>query len=159
MNPNDGVILVEATFGPKDPLTDPAKPLPATMPLRRLSDFMFLAFQDACNGEAEKIRKLNWVIIHDITNNDCELLWDEVQELEGARLTSWPGTTLLTTSDSGKALLGCASGLGTPWMLAEHRIAFGAKTVDRVVVFADDGKDLSFAFSVKDLKATASKFG
>ena len=60
--------------------------MPDPPPLSRLSDFTFLAWQAACNGNRGCISKLNWIIHTLVVNLESEEI---AQDVTGQQ-DSWP---------------------------------------------------------------------
>ena len=95
------------------------------------------------------MRGLNWVIRSDVrnptTNSIANSAFDDHEIIE-----EWPGTTFKMDTEVGKALLGSPNGYGVAWLLANHIVAMGSKTVDQVTVFTNDDGKMSLAFHVVD---------
>ncbi|MCJ1331848.1 hypothetical protein MMC10_008540 [Thelotrema lepadinum] len=111
-------------------------------PVRRLSDFMFLAYQKACESDADSaasLARLEWVIHHSTTNSVSMEVVKQITNNKTYRpFPVWPGTEYTTTTDEGKALVGCPSGWGVAFMLGQHRQTdLGIKIIDKIHVFAD----------------------
>lgn len=117
--------------------------------LRRLSDYTFLVWQDACRSDHTCIQSLEWVIHDDVINSACEAVARYALQLEGVTsLSAWPGTMFQTNTASGQALVGCPNGFGVAYMLGQNIIPFTPKTIDYVLVFADDFQSLSLAYHI-----------
>ena len=109
-NPIGGVIIVDFAISPKTPIVKKGAQIVGAGPLRRLSDYMFLAYKQACQDADQDITKclqqIKWVIRHSVTN----ALSIDVATLVTELVTNyklWPGHPYHLDGEQGKALLGC----------------------------------------------------
>ena len=137
VNTKVGAIVVSWANSPKDPVTNPRGP-PVPPPLRRLSDFTFLAYQDACHNDPQcNLANLEWVIHHQVADDITNLV---IQKATGrsTNFPKWPGKSFTTRWGNGKALVGCPNGFGVLYLVGQHtQTALGYKTVDKAYIFAD----------------------
>ena len=137
-------------------------------PLRRLSDFTYLAYLQACTVGAEWftdaqeelqecLASLKWVVIHAITSTATKTLIDEMLE-EGERPGSWPGIKYAIESEEGRVLLGSPLGHSVAMLLGQHLRAWDKKYPPNVHLFEDDpplyiNEELQYnlAFEIQDV--------
>lgn len=166
--------MVSTVSSPRDPLVDLRLPQPAFWPLRRFSDFLFLAHNNLCDESRACLRRLEWVI-HGLVVGEAE---DVVSHLMGTTddgdsslpddggsspsdedgTLPWPGKEFIigpvtpnVEDQAPVALVGCPNGYGTGYLLAQHNAEYGGKTIDRVRVFSDDMGELGIAWHITDL--------
>ena len=138
----------------------PKADYPNPLPLRRLSDYLFVVWQDACSNDETCIKSLQWIIIVFILNQSTQdvaqraLGFPETLKWPDIRWPDWPGTTFPYTADRGvpkdnfDALIGCPFGVGVAYTLGQHDF-FGSKNIDEVRVFgADQAYSLCIAYHV-----------
>ena len=70
---------------------------------------------------------------------------------QGKDLLEWPGIAFKADSENGKVLLGCPNGFGVGFMLAQHKVQLGNKTVGSIRVFGDSTKHLNLLFEIEDV--------
>lgn len=155
-NPIAGVIIVTFAVSPLKPYVEQGSNKP--QPLCRLSDYAFLAYQQACRNagqnEGQCLRRLEWIIRHSVANQlSIDVAKLATSRAQGYRL--WPGETFGTDRIWGKMLLGCKNGYGVAYLLADHVSQLGLKTVDTVTVFGDNiggvSSGINFAYHIKYL--------
>lgn len=154
VNPIAGVIVVPFSFKPKDPVVNPDPqrygPLPRGPTLTRFSDFMFLTWQEACRRTDQSVRNLKWVIIADVSNASCVLVYETILRSSGLQLENWPGLIMDAEGIIAQAMIGCPNGFGVAWLLANHEAELGSKTIDQAVLFLGDNGGVCFAFRIAD---------
>lgn len=91
--------------------------------------------------------RLQWIIHQDVDNPVSQLVVSEVLNDEDPE--PWPGITVQTSTDPGKALVGCPNGYGVGYMLAQNTASLGHKTIDSVVVFADTYQNECLAYHIE----------
>ena len=169
----DGVIIAINVRSPRQPFHPPdyRPPNPAPPPLvNRLSDIMFLAYQDDCRNHntqgtfAECMKRLTWIVHAMVANPQCQEAGDDATGLEWSEYAVWPGNRFQLDSDEGKALLGCPNGLSAAYLAAQHsKTELGRKTVAEAVVFAEgkfaNGQTTGFnlAYRLADYPAATAK--
>lgn len=93
-----------------------------------------------------KLGDINYFIVHNIVNEETEVLISKAMELhlgdDGSPtrftvLPKWPGLDFYTADKTGKALLGSPNGLAAGYFLSQHKDEIGAnKYVYGIRVFA-----------------------
>jgi hypothetical protein len=133
-NPVAGFIIAEENFSPA--YYSPEGPV---TPLSKWSDVIFVIYDNLARQAGVPTSNLNMIIQYNIHNKDTEtIVATAVQQSLGKPLGRWPGITFLITSDLGKAILGSPNGQGVGWLLAQHKSAFGSKTVSGVTAWRRD---------------------
>ena len=151
--------MVETAFGPDQmiPRNIPPSLYPEPLPPRRLSDWLFVVWQDACGGASNTkcIKNLEWVIHIDIINTgSSDAALQACGFSAGARIEwpSYPGYQFdipdereqdqegpyQKNRDGFNALVGCPNGWGTGYMLQQRHGSFGGHLIDQVNVFGGD---------------------
>ena len=153
------VIVVKNAGSSKTPLIDPKSPPGTPTPLNRLSDFAWVAYQDACKGNQQQLSGLRWIIHEAVTNRDCMAVAKYATGLDLGTFQAWPGSMFKMDSLAGQALLGCPDGKGVAWLVAQHATSgLGRKEIDSVAVYGNvrpSGMNpgMGIAFSIQDLKS------
>ena len=114
--------------------------------LTKSSDFIFLAYQDACGNDAGCTKNLEWIIHTNVVNDVSALVMDTITHA-ALHHPPWPGLIYPTETEQGKALVGCPNGYGVLYMLGQYRDRLGPKTVEYAAIFGD----ANFAFHLVDL--------
>ena len=153
---------------PMDPLIDPNADQPKFWPLRRFSDFLFLAHSFLCRGAEGCLPRLEW-IVHSFVVNEETI--DVVDQLMGnppngtepdddpdEQDMKWPGKSFPITvatpdiiDQASVATVGCPNGYGNAFLLSQHLQEYGYKTIDSVNIFADDQEELAVAWHINNL--------
>ena len=129
--------------------------MPDPPPLSRLSDFTFLAWQAACNGNPSCVSKLNWIIHLLIVNMDSEEI---AQDVTGQQ-DNWPDWQHKQVYEKDTkeyfSIIGSPNGLGIAFAIGQHSAtALGRKYVEEVAVFGLDHGGitlgLNFGFHLSD---------
>ncbi|KAF2431706.1 hypothetical protein EJ08DRAFT_659714 [Tothia fuscella] len=126
---------------------------------------------------SKTIKAPRWLVIPNIfceTSNTCAAaeralrtvgMTNDYFKRDTLKLATWPGHTFSTNEEAGKAILGANHGTSVAWFLATHKKWWGAKNVDKVLVWRTDwstlfekqpGGDnvrLNVAFSIVDAPA------
>lgn len=146
-----GIIIVENAIAPIDPLIPdlgPDQQIPDPLPLRRLSDWLFIVWSDICAYDATCIQSLRRVVHAYIWN---ESTMDVAKRAVSSRFP--PGTTNLlrirpgvffkeptangVAKDNFDAVMGSPNGVGVAFLLGQHTRVFGNKVVDGFTIFGD----------------------
>ena len=114
INPAIGVITIPYVQSPKQPYVKPGDPPPnPDLPLlTKLSDFVWLAYKQACGTDTQCLGRLEWVVHHQITHTVSKAV---IQKVTGMKKNypGFPGISHETTKDKGRALVGCPNGMKT----------------------------------------------
>ena len=97
----------------------------------------------------DNVGKLRYVIQNDVSNPTT--LGTVKAALDGKTAPEWPGKTFSMGTSQGKAILGSPNGIGTAYMLFNHKTQLGRKTVDSITVYTIDG-DLYMVFHIIDVQ-------
>ena len=104
------MIIVDFAVSPRNPIVRAGTPVVGKGPLRRVSDYLFLAYKQACQDAHQDVtpclKRINWVIRHSVTTP----LSVDVATLVTGRATNyalWRGEPYYLDGEQGKALLGC----------------------------------------------------
>ena len=122
---------------------------------------VFLEWKDLCTGDESKgdIRGLRYVFRLLISNKDSQALVSKTLANKGATIQHWPGTSFTRSSKEFKALLGSPNGSGVAWLLINHKMQLGKKTIAKITVFRHDGAaedaDPTMLFYLKDIGVEA----
>jgi hypothetical protein len=105
--------------------------------VRRLSDILFVEWQDQAKRFNLDVKELKWVLRYDIRNDMTRSViyavsWRQPKEEQSLL---WPGIIVPGCSDDGKALLGTPNGVGVGWLLASHKKQLGQKTIESVRIW------------------------
>ena len=169
VNPKAGVILIVLQFSPQQPVVPPptytptatitftsassstSMPAPNQPPVTRFSDFAYLCLLKACNNDEKCVKNIQWWLVDHVTNEVSNKMLRRVLRHAGYAAPSprpWPGQAFDVNTADGKALVGTPNGYGLLWMLGQHQLSVGAKTVDKAYVFANGLAQPCFAFHV-----------
>ena len=142
----DGIIVVSDIESPKPP--GPGE----NDFVHRLSDFMYLVHSNLCGpSDPDCLGKLSWVVHQGITNPESEAMAEAAMGGAGAPSTRWPGQAFCPGSDSFNALVGCPNGRGVAYLLSQHLVQYGRKTIGEVHVFNGNLGFLSMAWKIEPL--------
>ncbi|KAK5720719.1 hypothetical protein LTR15_006680 [Elasticomyces elasticus] len=149
-NPQVGMLICLNHFSPAyEAAKNPDLSVEDVPPLNRLSDVLWLQWQDAVtwSGQAELISNVKWIWRHHVADKTSKDVIDIVISMPGEALQGWPGKTYEMSepfdSQEGsiaRALLGTPNGVGVAHFLSQHRAALlGKKGVSKVQLWEDGG--------------------
>ena len=142
--------MVDAA-SPRKPYVNTDLPPPQHPPLTKLSDYTFLVWKQACDGDDDCITGLKYVI-HDTVVEDRTLaVIDSALAAVNLQNTPWPGVTFSSDTQPGTALIGSPNGWGVAYMLFTFPLDFGGYTIDEVVVFENDWGSADLALHIAEL--------
>ena len=109
VNTKAGVIIVTSARSPRKPYLPPDALENTPMPMKRLSDFTFLAYQDASGDDTGCWDRLQWVIHYSILNS---VTHNAIEKATGKEdnYPIWPGLQSQTNTQEGQAMIGCPNG-------------------------------------------------
>ncbi|KAF1914819.1 hypothetical protein BDU57DRAFT_596691 [Ampelomyces quisqualis] len=111
---------------------------PALLPrLRFFSDIMWAYWV----RDNPKIKDIRYFFVLGISNDQTNQVIASVLQKKGKTLSAWPGLTVGTESDEGKALLGSPNGATFAYFLLQHKAQLGYKTISKVTIFRPDSDD------------------
>ncbi|CAN9079219.1 unnamed protein product [Alternaria alternata] len=160
------------SFPPNILTVDPETLIAGLPKLRYWSDVAFLQWKSlAPPTEQAPIPELKIVVRYAILNLDTRAVCNTIlaslrrRRQEKAKpgvsydkwFPRWPGTTFPIASEEAKALCGTPNGTGVLWLLAQHKVGLGCKTVDKVTMFYRDESAIGLSgvptliFYVKDV--------
>ncbi|KAK5158908.1 Mitochondrial import inner membrane translocase subunit tim8 [Recurvomyces mirabilis] len=156
---NSKMIFATNNYSPGHNGPKQANPVSSNQitPLSHWSDVVFLQWQQFCKHDPEKMKKLVGIARDDVVNWDTEQVILEalrpLADSPDADIDRQPfnqGTWVDMKSDSGKAILGTASGAGVAFFLAQHKVQLGMMTVKRVKVYKpNDFTDKALLFELE----------
>jgi hypothetical protein len=127
------------------------------VPLSQYSDVVFLEYSKLCGRAKQAISKLKYMLALNIENSSTwSIVLKALMNRNGSKteIPLWPGTEFSMDTAEGKALLGTQIGAPLAWMMIQHKAAFGARSVVKVLSSASssfesatnrwDGADLPF---------------
>ena len=130
------------------------------MPLKQFSDIVYLEWQhllQLSSPPPNKVPDLRYVFKLFISNDITNDLIKRALSNKKQKLTAWPGSSFSPDSDEFKALLGSPNGGGIGWLLINHKVQLGLKTVSKITVFRHEGGDNDpdpmMLFEIKDVDA------
>ena len=103
--------------------------------LEKWSDCAYLMWKHDCQEQNVPVSNIKYFFQEKIQNDTTGKVLEVVLAKRGIamyKLGKWPGITISTSTDDGKALLGCPSGFGPAYFLAEHRASLGRKKITEV---------------------------
>jgi hypothetical protein len=106
------------------------------VPLERYSDVLFLEYSKLCGRAHAQISDFRYFLALNIQNvNTWSIALKALMNKNNGKkdIPKWPGTEFSLNEPEGKALLGTQIGAPLAWMLIQHKQAFGAKSVVKVV--------------------------
>lgn len=170
------IVLVEAT-SPDEPFIPPAvseEDVPNPPPLLRLSDWMFVLWQDFCKMNAACIKKLNWVIHAGVTNPSSKKVAEESfgykpGSKQPAIFPAWPGYQYYLPDEDDpedpddpddpadnqtpenrnnfNAQTGSPNGYGVAFLLQQRREDLRGKVIHQINIFGtDDNRNLCLSW-------------
>ena len=175
LNPEDGVIISLASYGPVH-MGSKQKPKVTVVPkLKAYSDITFLQWHGLAEGMQKDMTHLSintppniphvfrthtlteYIFRTPVENANTEALIQKALSNVKKELDLWPGVDFEMSTDEGKAILGSPNGAGCAYLLLQHKAQLGVKTISKVTVFQDDGaakpRPPSMVFHVKDVVA------
>jgi hypothetical protein len=177
VNGIDGVIIADLNESPG--YVGPRLGVKVFPALQVWSDVVFLQWQQ--HVAAVNIRNIKYIFRASIGNRDSRTQIIQAFRHAGLdEIPAWPGHTFkidpstLLDPDTGRApdsffgILGSKNGAGCAFILAQHKAAFGAKTLSSVAVWAQDAWSLeapeielkvSMYFTVQDSPTPPSTSG
>ncbi|KAL3428482.1 hypothetical protein PVAG01_01991 [Phlyctema vagabunda] len=126
------------------------KPLIRYPPLVSWSDLTFLAYQQQAAVNGHDIRKLRYVVRAGIANDNTRAIMNWACGVKDD-YPPWENRAVFgMDTEQGQALLGTPNGSGIAWLLINHKLQLGIKTVDKVSVFSVDNYPF-LLFELKDV--------
>lgn len=117
------------------------------VPFAQYSDVLFLEYSKLCGRAKADVSSLKYLLFNNIENPNT---WSTVLKVlmnknDGKMdIPLWPGTGFSLNEAGGRALLGTQIGAPLAWMLIQHKQAFGAKSVVKVMI---DKPDVNYVCS------------
>ncbi|KAF2396753.1 hypothetical protein EJ06DRAFT_567325 [Trichodelitschia bisporula] len=118
-------------------------PAPA---LNRWSDVVFTIWDGFMGGQPGPIKAPRYVMRIDLQNLETKQLVNKalsmlvcdppLTEEEKASWPAWPGVSFSTEHTKGKALLNAPNAIGVAWLLINHKVRFGRKTITEITIFS-----------------------
>lgn len=106
------------------------------VPLAQYSDVLFLEYSKLCGRAKTSVSGLKHFLFLNVENKGTwAVALKALMNENGGRkdIPLWPGTEFSLNSKEGRALLGTQIGAPLAWMLIQHKDAFGARSVVKVV--------------------------
>jgi hypothetical protein len=145
-NVDEGVIIAEGNWGPGHQNEE----LERYVPLKQYSDVVFLMWQEEAG---DKAKGLKYIFRHNIINPDTTDVVDEVLTRRGEQLAPWPGLKINMDERDAWVILGTPNGRGAAWLLIQHKVQLGLKSLSAVTVYECSKSDglHCLCFWVEDL--------
>jgi hypothetical protein len=136
-NPTGGAIIAWGSYSARYQGSKQKPPITVLPKLQSWSDIAWLQWAEiAC----ENAKNLRYVFRSPVANTEAQWLINRAFQLSSKELTTWPGVEFDMETDEGKALLSSPNGAGVAYLLFTHKRHLGRKTINKVTIFADDGK-------------------
>jgi hypothetical protein len=106
------------------------------VPLAQYSDVIFLEYSKLCGRAKKDVSGLKYMLALNVENpNTWSIVLKALTNKNGGKtdIPLWPGTEFSMNEAEGKALLGTQIGAPLAWMLIQHKQAFGARSVVKVI--------------------------
>lgn len=106
------------------------------VPFAQYSDVLFLEYSQLCGQAKASVSWLKHFLFLNVENKDtwAVVLKALMNKNDGKKdIPLWPGEEFSMNSAAGKALLGTQIGAPLAWMLIQHKEAFGARSVVKVL--------------------------
>lgn len=141
MSPEQGIIIA---WNNQSPEIAPPSNIP-----RRLSDVLFLVWQELCRQKNADPSKLRAIVRVNIINGETIDIIDHALDVAGdSQIEHWPGNEILVTDTSGQAILGTPNGYGAAYMLIDHQKLLEFKLIHSVTAFLSDQNGYCLMFNM-----------
>lgn len=124
---------------------------PTIPPLKRLSDWLFVVWQNVCGNNKQCIKTLGWVIHVGVTDDSSKNAAKVACGFNGDSWPAYPGYRFdipdedappnewdQRKRDGFNALTGCPNGYGTAFLLQQHREYFPRFVISQIDVFGEE---------------------
>ena len=143
-NADGGAIIAEMNSGP----AHMGASINTLIPLRQYSDVVFLAWQKEAGN---RVKGLKYIVRHHIVNEEITAVIKEVLTRRGEEEKPWPGLQISMTERDAWALLGTPNGRGAAWMLIQHKVQLGLKSIRAVTIWKCAPDNFCLCFWLEDL--------